>query len=233
MARRNRLTEFFICLGLLICLPQRAQIFSGPIMRTISGGGGAPTYLFQESFEGTGYENGGWTEDAGTPNEDATNVAAYGSQSLRINTSGQRTHIASAWTAASTSYVFFAIYFTSTTVGDLVIRGENGTTDVWDLERRTDTTLRFHHGTASATTGTFANSQWLYIWVHYTAGSGANGTLDAYVSTTTTKPGSPTVSITTGTSTLGHNGWLVRLDETLDYNIDRILVDDVAIGSAP
>jgi len=40
-----------------------------------------------------------------------------------------------------------------------------------------------------------------YMWINYVPGSGANGALHVYYSTTTTRPGSPSVSITTGTAT--------------------------------
>lgn len=209
----------------------RSPAFVASLNPPAAAGGGA-TYLFQESFEGTGYENS-WTEDLGTPNEDDTSPVAYGSQSLNINAINQRITLNTTWTAPSTAYCFGAIYFTSDAT-DIVLQGRNGTTDLWLMQRNSDDTFRVYHGTAfGQTTATFAAGAWTYFWIEYTAGSGANGTLAAYFSTTTTKPGSPDFTITTGSATLGMNQFYIRLDSAMDYNLDRLLVDDVTIGSAP
>ncbi len=49
-----------------------------------------PTYLLSEGFEGTGFENTGWTK-SGTPNPDYTATVLQGAQSL--NTAGAQVHL--------------------------------------------------------------------------------------------------------------------------------------------
>lgn len=220
----------------LISFTTFAQPFSDVTLaqpEEVAAAGGGATYLFTESFEGVGYENS-WTEDLGVPNEDDTSPVHHGSQSLNLTVSSRLTQNTT-FTALSPAYVFFAIYFTSDAT-DYVFQGRNGTTDVWSLQRNSDDTFRVIHGTGASfgtTVATFAVGAWIYVWIEYTAGSGANGTLNAYFSTTTTKPGSPDVAISNGTATLGMTQFYIRQDSVQDYNIDRVLVDDVAIGNAP
>lgn len=223
--------------GLILLLSIQACLAPHPALlpRTVrvpAAGGAGPTYLFQESFEGTGYENS-WTEDLGSPNEDDTTPAPYhGTHSLSVVLDNRIT-LNTTWTAPSTAYCFFAIYWTSDAT-DFVVQGRNGTTDLWLLQRNSDDTFRLYHGSSfQNTASTFAVGAWVYFWLDYTAGGGTDGVANVYISTTTTKPGSPTITVSNGTATLGMTQFYIRNDSNIEYNIDRILVDDVAIGNAP
>ena len=195
---------------------------------------GGPTYLFEESFEGAGYENVEWSEVLGNPDEDATNLAADGSQSLRFNNVAARLEGSQMWSAPSTSHIFFAVYKTTMTTSEDIIRGwDASNSQIWKIQFRSDNNLWFYHGSAVVAAGVHATGKWWYVWMDYAEGAGSDGTLDIYIADTTTKP-SVTAQITTGTSTNGHAGFYLRTDSTNNnVNIDHILVDDETIGSAP
>lgn len=74
------------------------------------------------------------------------------------------------------------------TVGDLVIN--NGF-------------IFGHNGSATTTTASASSATTYYIWYEQTKGTGANGTTSIYLSTTTTKPGSPSCTTVVGTATTG------------------------------
>lgn len=108
-------------------------------------------------------------------------------------------------------------------------------TEVARIRLDNDGTPMIYHGSASAVNWSLqlaANTTY-YFWIDYTPGTGANGILNWYHSTTTTKPGSPTLSITTGTSTTNP----IYLKLTGGYNsgggiylYDQVYVDDSVIG---
>ena len=72
-----------------------------------------------------------------------------------------------------------------------------------------------------------------HLWVEWTKGTGNNGSFKLFVSTTASKPAQPDAVITTGTG-----GAIRRIifGDTVpgqDLIVDKILVDDVPIGSNP
>lgn len=100
-----------------------------------------------------------------------------------------------------------------------------------------DGTLSADQGSATTSTATanVVTSNSLYmIWTRYVAGSGANGILDIYVGTnSTTRPASPTVSCTTGTSTNNAAGIDFEPYPTRTNIIDHVRVSASEIGSNP
>src|SRR6266436_2575357 len=90
------------------------------------------------------------------------------------------------------------------------------------------------HGTvnASATTPIVENTTY-HVWVEWTKGTGANGTMKLYLSTTGDKPELPEAQITTGTGKAPRTMIFGSTIAGQDFIVDRIRVDDIEIGSSP
>ena len=73
----------------------------------VSPSGGGATYLLSEDFEGTGFENTGWTK-VGTPNVDYTNTVLHGLQSLNC-TGGQQIYRTFAF--SNSFYLYYKVRF--------------------------------------------------------------------------------------------------------------------------
>lgn len=72
-----------------------------------------------------------------------------------------------------------------------------------------------------------------YVWLHYKKGTGVNSLADLYISTTSTKPGSPECSITNGTSTsdIKHYQFVTGSGAAIQDNVyDEVIVDDANIS---
>jgi hypothetical protein len=83
-----------------------------------------------------------------------------------------------------------------------------------------------------------ANGTTYYIWSEYAAGSGSNGTIKLWVSTTTTKPGSPQHSVTTSSSTASAAAIYLNSSYGTQWVEDGVLACSIAkcpsgIGSNP
>jgi hypothetical protein len=82
------------------------------------------------------------------------------------------------------------------------------------------------------------NGTTYYIWTEYAAGSGSNGTINLWVSTTTTKPGNPQFSVTTSKSTASAATIHLNSSNGTQWIEDGVLVCSIAkcptgIGSNP
>ena len=85
--------------------------------------------------------------------------------------------------------------------------------------------------TATCTYGFSINTTY-FIWYDYTAGTGSNGAAHVYVSTSTTKPGSPCASITAGHSTLSVSKlFYAEGGYGATFILDQILNRTSAIGN--
>ena len=69
--------------------------------------------------------------------------------------------------------------------------------------------------------------------MEWTKGTGSNGTMKLFVSTTGTKPAAPEASITGGTGLATQRMYLGPTSTGPNVIFDRILVDDVPILSNP
>ena len=91
-----------------------------------------------------------------------------------------------------------------------------------------------HGGVSSSSGGSVVNGTTYHVWFRYKAVVGmADGIGQLWVSTTSTKPGSVTCEVTNGTGTAAANVISPRARNSTEFVFDRILLDDVAIGSAP
>jgi hypothetical protein len=209
---------------------------------------GPPTYLVSEDFEGTGTP-AGWTDDTtsgGTIDHDyATSPAPLvGSQSVQIDaTTTGHINTSKTFAAQSTVECYVQIYMDNAGVGGVTSTarlvgfwGSSGATEVGTL-RYDSSNLRFNiicgSTVVSGTIGSHYDTLY-HVWLRYVKGTGANATLEAYISTTGTKPGSPTISTSAGTSTVDADQLRVI---TGGRNHDPVIYDKVrvnpSIGSDP
>jgi hypothetical protein len=195
------------------------------------------SYLVEENFEGTGAPTG-WTtaSEGGTINYDSTTSPLRGSQSLRLTHSGwPGARVYKAFTAQSQVYLFARVRWAADAGDDtpiLTLRDSSGNTLCTLLVRSGGGAFRLYHGTTfgNASSSPTANTTY-YVWISYTAGTGANGAATLHWGTATTKPGSADISVSTGTATADAAQIHCETGEyggTHDY--DQILVSDEAIG---
>jgi glucose/arabinose dehydrogenase len=202
---------------------------SDPFVLTVNSGG-APTYLFSEGFEGTGYENSGWSE-AGTPNEDYTTSVLHGAQSL--NCVGAQ-YLWRTFRYADSFNLYFRIRWNAWADYSNIIAwddiGWSTVGGIWADDNR----ISIAHGSAYAvgTTSIAVNTTY-HVWAEWARGSGNNGTMKLYVSGDGIKPGTPEASITIGTGGGTERMYMGPFAAGPNVVFDRILVDDVPIGSNP
>jgi hypothetical protein len=174
------------------------------------------TYLINQNFEGSSYDNGEtWTEaGTGTVDEDHTGTVIAGSQSLRVNLSAQTGSTYATFTAQGTLYTKFQFRVASTNSGNVTIATiRNGSTTLGTLllvgANRTLRAVAAGGSNASAS-GTIATGTNIYVWLEYVKGTGANAICRAGWATTDSKPaltstGAQTCFSSNGTSTSDAN----------------------------
>jgi hypothetical protein len=193
----------------------------------------APTYLLSEGFDATGtpgYDNTGWTE-SGAANENYTTTILHGTQSL--NCSGAQ-YIQRTFQYSTSFNLYFRVRWITWSDFKSVIywddSGFNTVANVYGDDNR----LQIKHGSVSVNgTTVIAAGTTYHVWVEWTKGTGANGTMKLYMSTTGTKPASAEASITTGNGGATQRIYVGPTSAGPNVIFDRILVDDVPIGSNP
>jgi hypothetical protein len=208
----NRYYKYLI---LLLCLPVLCG--AGYIINpygSFGSGGSPPSYLLDETLEGTGYADGTWTEyreeSQGTIDEDYTTTVLSGSQSLYIQSITYR--LASTDSKSVTTSGTAGVYFiwqpkvSSTNTYDLIILEDSSNNEVGRLRVSSSDQLQMFHGSSSHAVQTVSISTTYHIWMDYTPGTGANSSLLVYVATSSTKPGTATDSLTNEneTTTVDH-----------------------------
>jgi len=188
----------------------------------------APTYLFVEGFEGTGFENTGWTK-TGSPNENYTNLVLHGAQSL--NCVGAQ-HVVRTFAYSSSFNLYFRVRWNIWTDYHAIIHWNDVNYSTAAVIYGDDNRIQLNHGSASAngTTAITTNTTY-HVWVEWTRGTGANGTMKLFISTTGTKPASPEASITTGNGGATQRIYVGPTGSGPNVIFDRLLVDDVPIGN--
>ena len=196
------------------------------------------SYLICQNFEGAGYDNGEiWTSGGVTVNPDEATTVLRGSQSLSISDTGANPWVYSPlFTAQAHVYGHFMFRTTDVTqaaAGQYIFELWNGEeASLGAIYLAYNGVLRGYHGTATANGSTLVNDTTYHIWWEYIAGSGSDGVLNIWLSTSTTKPGSPDVSINTGTSTLAVDNVGMSSSRTGPVNYyDQVYVDDAPIGN--
>jgi len=207
-------------------------------------------YLFQENFEGTGYENP-WTESAGTPNEDYTTSPAplEGSQSLYLDGSSSDQTVYAAVPSpgsGSTQEFYFLLNVvakgSANTNRNLVLLSSSGT-NLCTLFATSGLALRIRAdgGTAVSTANTLSLGTTYHVWVTYKAGTGANAVATVAFSTDGIRPtsGNSYAISSNGTYTVVANRMNLWGDFTtastnyIQVIFDKIRMADTTIGDNP
>ena len=195
-----------------------------------SGGGGAPTYLFSEGFEGTGFENSGWTK-SGTPNENYTAIPLNGAQSL--NAVGAQ-YIWRPFQYATSFNLYFQVRWNTWQNNRSIMFWDDASWGQTALLWADKNNIYIDHGSRNARgTTRIATNTTYHVWVEWTKGSGTDGTMKLFISTTGVKPAAPEALITTGNGNATERIYIGGTASGPNIVYDRILVDDVPIGSNP
>ena len=205
------------------------------------GGSASPRYLLEENFEADpGYDTAGWTSGGtGTINPDYTTIVLRGTQSLYLNAPGGATTtwaLSPSFTETSDIWIHFRFRQQTYWHDDypVMVSLIYDSTEVASLQEDllgTDPRFVIKHGTVSSYGAIGKAIATLYhIWIHYIAGTGANGTMSLYVDTDGTRPvGKDCTDITTGSSTNGLTS--IRFRAISGYDA-AIIVDQVLISSS-
>ena len=216
----------------------------GIIARMLSGIAGASILfaasteaatLLNEGFEGPGYENTGWTvpsQSTSAPDPDYAATPLVGSQSLRCNGVSfiQRPFVNSTEFYAY-SQVRWLAWSDFRVVLDWLNSDNTSVATVYaDFGRR----LQVIHGGVANRGNTVINDNTTYhLWVEWTKGTGENGTMKLFLSTTGFKPATPEAIVTTG-----RGGALAFFDigpfgNGADVVYDNVIIADAPIGDNP
>ena len=221
-----------------------------------AGGAPAPTYLLSEDFDGAGdcysgdatYNNcsGEWTINGDLDVNDFKNTLAGndGTYSLRLAEADTtsigitRALAGGDVTAASTYFMWNFDSFIGNRPDAIqaFLVGYNAAVDglAWYCRWVKSGEVTCHIGTDSGSVGTFSEDTWYHIWIDYTKGSGANGTLTVTFETSATK-GAADLSLVSGDGD-SYGALQLRdadLESSVGQHFDKIRVDDVEIGSNP
>lgn len=203
---------------------------------TTDGGGeppAGPSYLMEIGFDGS-IESG--FADTGTPTWGYTTIPAplVGSGSF--------------YSAALSSYTTAHEYFAETDEVWMFIRvhpltGTPYAIQAWGsagasvgyVQLRSSGVVRLNMGSSlDSGTGEWTTGVSYYIWVRFKKGTGADAEADVWISSSSAKPGSPLLSITTGTRTYGTKGVRIGVLASSSSAIyDRLLIDDEPIEDNP
>lgn len=184
------------------------------------------SYLLSENFEGTGIP-AGWT--ATTVNWDYTTSPLEGAQSMTPSSvTDYGAYVLSADQATLDVYFQMRVDVISTNSWQKFFRLlDSGAAEIMYAELQQAGTGIYVNG-VSATTISFATNY--HVWVHHVAGS----RIDFYISTTDTKPGSPTYSKTTGVSANSvHAIRFYGSSPTSNFIFDKVRASASVIGSSP
>jgi hypothetical protein len=191
-------------------------------------------YLVNEGAEG-GVTPVGWT-NSGTVAWNYT-TAPYlleGSNSLEIGDNTSFTWISI--TAASNVWGY-CLFASNSGASPVALRFRNGTTGVANLAfQMADGSVKITCGSATAVSsaGLVSAGNVYSVWLHYLPGTGSNAQCEAYVATTPTRPGSPTVSLSNGTSnTVANRFYFFPAGGTAIQATDHMRVSTSPIGSNP
>jgi hypothetical protein len=239
--------HFWILLALAL-LPAQGQGVLSLAGSPPAAGGGGPSYLVNQNFEGTGYDNAEiWTEDlgtGGTVNEDYTTTPLVGSQSLLLSEAtgdvsakitipgGPHTDL---WGYAQLQVVSHP---NDGVAGRQLIRFGDGSPllagALIDVTGGTSFKLRAHNGDSSGTPSTDSfTSGLVHIWWH---ASTITDTCEVWWSATSTRSATGGTKYSTYTSSVstGYTQlWILCDYPAAQFKFDKVLVSTSEIGNAP
>lgn len=184
----------------------------------------AVTYLINQNFEGTGYDNGEtWTE-TGTVYADYTTSPLRGSQSLSLSTADYANTRVD-FTAQNSIYFHFLFSISADTTSQFFEIMNTGTSFV-SVKYIAGGFLRIGGTSQNATVSGVAINTPYHVWGRYTN----DGTLDIRYNTTTDYDTATAASTTTNSDTAQANRVRFISDTTANKKIDQFIVSPTAIG---
>lgn len=211
-------------------------------------GGVAPSYIINQGFEGTGYDNGEgtapfWYESGSVDTEFSTaGFGMVGSNCLELDGSSTSSETGY-YTFTGVDDVYAWFYFRTTelpTTISQVAALQTGFTRNGSLSVLSDgrLTVKAIGGNSAETIGTLSVNTTYQIWLEYEKGTGSDAVSRVFFSTDGTKPasGNNTASSTDGTGTAQSTAAYMYVDKdgtAQKHYFDEFHVDDVVIGSDP
>ena len=196
-----------------------------------------PSYLLSDNLEyadAAAAASAGWV-DASSPVWAYTTSPAplVGTRSFACDsTSDASVH---SFTAAAGCWAF--CYYNVDVFGASLFQLLNSSdTIVAGCAFRSDGSVRAINGTSTLDSagGLVSPATTYCVWLHYTKGTGANGVTDVYVSNTSTIPGSPTISVTSGDASTDASKFRMFANSFGVVAVyDKVRVSTSAIGSNP
>jgi len=222
-----------LILALLPCL-SFAGSHSVSVTRGPAAAGGI-TYLVNQNFEGTGYDNSETWTSSGTVYPDYTTTPLRGSQDLRLVNadSNAKSPVVS---SATTVYGRFMVDFAVLPAGTTRFFGlYNGATRIGEIAQQITGRIT---GVITGCTQFYAAAGYAmsvgtpyYIWWAYTNNGGTGSTLEIWQSTDSTKPGTSIGSCANGTTSTDTNAVRFETNSSMDFEIDQVLMSTSVIGS--
>jgi hypothetical protein len=202
---------------------------------------GAPSYLFEENLEGTGYEKGAaWGSDGEgtrTVDPDYTTTVLRGAQSLYMScaSDGYLTVTADIGGTYTELYGFMRIRFPTGITGinqNIICLSDSSRIAIWDDSE----TVRFtiQHGSQQdyGSTGISLNTTY-YLWFYWLKGTGSDGQMWLKLDTDNTIPVSNECSLTNGDGTNSSSSIYFLLGSytwTHSIIVDQFIINQTAIG---
>ncbi len=226
-----------------VSFPAQARSF-GTVGRSVillsavllmAGGTARAATLLSEGFEGPGYENSGWIvppQSAVLPDPDYTATPLAGAQSLRCN---GVSFVQRPFVNSTEFYAYCQVRWLAWTdfrvILDWLNASQTSAATVYaDFGRR----IQVIHGGVSSTGSTVISDNTTYhLWVEWTRGTGTDGTMKIFLSTTGIKPATPEASLSNGAG-----GALAFFDigpfgNGADVVYDNVILSDSPIGNNP
>ena len=205
--------------------------------RMNAAGGGGPTYLTNEGFEGTGVPSG-WTTNAGTPDYDYTTSPLRDAQSLRVF--GASDAVVSSVFASQTTVevrIAFRIAALPVTTNTNLITASDGTNNAFRVLIAASgtlsvTTYNGATGTGQGSTASSISAATDYVlWVRYVKGTGANGFISIAWETKASgvRPTSGNQFVSSSTATNTNNIVATVFDNVLSSETRDKVIDDVKV----
>lgn len=197
------------------------------------------SYVFSDDLEyadSAAATTAGWTSLLVDWAYGTSPAPLQGTKSLLSDSSGDYAYYDFTATDPVGIYFMFSVSAISTTPH--LCRFYNSTTELFRVRALSTGAIRIYTGggttLATSSAGLVANDTAYHLWVEATAGSGSNGSVAVSISTTATKPGSPNVSSSASTHTLGLSRFYIAVGvNSCNLIADKIRVASSAIGSNP
>ena len=227
---------------IFLCLLIPILLFSQVIIQPLKypGAGGAPTYLFDESFDtNPGYDEADWLESGSTINEDYETIILEGTQSILLDNSasGAPRCTTAYWdSTAAEQWVVFMVRFTGSLPGancetvlclNRVYADQNF---LFGAQYRTSiTAFRFNAGGSNIDTRAISADTTYYLKVRHEAIASGTSELQVWMGTSAVDSYQLQGQVTDCAEYKHMRFVIIAPSTTVDIVVDDIRVDDVDI----